>query len=64
MVVKRLKEVVVGKKEFEQQWQIVGRIGNHPNVMPLRAYYYSKDEKLLVYNYMPGGSLFFLLHGT
>ncbi|KAK2390941.1 putative inactive receptor kinase [Trifolium repens] len=64
MVVKRLKEVVVGKKEFEQQLDIVGRIGRHPNVMPLRAYYYSKDEKLLVYSYMPGGSLFFLLHGN
>ncbi|XP_058786637.1 probable inactive receptor kinase At5g58300 [Vicia villosa] len=64
MVVKRLKEVVVGKKEFEQQLDIVGRFGRHPNVMPLRAYYYSKDEKLLVYNYMPGGSLFFLLHGN
>lgn len=63
VVVKRLKEVVVGKKEFEQQLEIVGRIGRHPNVMPLRAYYYSKDEKLLVCNYMPGGSLFFLLHG-
>lgn len=64
VVVKRLKEVVVGKKEFEQQLEIVGRIGSHPNVMSLRAYYYSKDEKLLVYNYMPGGSLFFLLHGS
>lgn len=64
MVVKRLKEVMVGKKEFEQQLDIVGRIGRHPNVMPLRAYYYSKDEKLLVYSYMPEGSLFFLLHGN
>lgn len=63
VVVKRLKEVVVGKKEFEQHLEIVGKFGSHPNVMPLRAYYYSKDEKLLVYNYMPGGSLFFLLHG-
>ncbi|KAL1337362.1 hypothetical protein HN51_032040 [Arachis hypogaea] len=64
VVVKRLKEVVVGKKEFEQQMEIVGRIGRHPNVMPLRAYYYSKDEKLLVYNFMLGGSLFHLLHGN
>ncbi|XP_019430937.1 PREDICTED: probable inactive receptor kinase At5g58300 isoform X2 [Lupinus angustifolius] len=64
VVVKRLKEVMVGKKEFEQQMEIVGRIGCHSNVMPLRAFYYSKDEKLLVYNYMPGGSLFFLLHGN
>ncbi|XP_061356051.1 probable inactive receptor kinase At5g58300 [Gastrolobium bilobum] len=62
VVVKRLKEVVVGKKEFEQHMEFVGRLGSHPNVMPLRAYYFSKDEKLLVYNYMPGGSLFYLLH--
>jgi len=64
VVVKRLKEVVVGKREFEQQMEIVGRITQHPNVMPLRAYYYSKDEKLLVYDYVPGGSLSSLLHGT
>lgn len=63
VVVKRLKEVVVGKREFEQQMDIVGRVGQHPNVMPLRAYYYSKDEKLLVYDYVPGGSLSSLLHG-
>ena len=60
---KRLKEVVVGKKEFEQQMEFLGRVGQHPNVVPLRAYYFSKDEKLLVYNYMPAGSLFMLLHG-
>ncbi|XP_071722278.1 probable inactive receptor kinase At5g58300, partial [Rutidosis leptorrhynchoides] len=65
MVVKRMKEVVVGKKEFEQQMEVVGRLGGqHPNLVPLRAYYYSKDEKLLVYNYFPNGSLFTLLHGN
>ncbi|KAE9605963.1 hypothetical protein Lal_00024801 [Lupinus albus] len=64
VVVKRMREVVVGKKEFEQQMEIVERIGRHPNVMPLRAYYYSKDEKLVVYNYMTGGSLFNMLHGN
>ncbi|KAM7275753.1 hypothetical protein ACFE04_017619 [Oxalis oulophora] len=65
MVVKRLKEVVVvGKKEFEQEMEFVGKLGQHPNVVPLRAYYYSKDEKLLVYNYMPNGSLFTILHGN
>ncbi|MBA0825363.1 hypothetical protein Goarm_021960, partial [Gossypium armourianum] len=63
VVVKRLKEVVVGKKDFEQQMEIIGRVGQHPNVVPLRAYYYSKDEKLLVYDYIPGGSLSTLLHG-
>ncbi|KAL0003559.1 hypothetical protein SO802_017340 [Lithocarpus litseifolius] len=64
VAVKRLKEVVVGKKEFEQQMEFLGRVGQHPNVVPLRAYYFSKDEKLLVYNYMPAGSLFMLLHGN
>ncbi|KAK9124788.1 hypothetical protein Sjap_014390 [Stephania japonica] len=64
VVVKRLKEVVVGKREYEQQMEIVGRVGQHPNVVPLRAYYYSKDEKLLVYDYVPAGSVSALLHGN
>ncbi|KAL8516458.1 hypothetical protein ACS0TY_014931 [Phlomoides rotata] len=64
VVVKRLKEVIVGKKDFEQQMEIVGRVGQHPNIVPLRAYYYSKDEKLLVYDYYPNGSLASLLHGN
>ncbi|GMY10416.1 probable inactive receptor kinase At5g58300 isoform X1 [Fagus crenata] len=64
VVVKRLKEVVVGKRDFEQQMEIVGRVVHHPNVLPLRAYYYSKDEKLLVYDYVTGGSLSTLLHGN
>jgi len=63
VVVKRLKEVVVGKKEFDQQMEIMGRVGQHANVLPLRAYYYSKDEKLLVYDYVPAGNLSTLLHG-
>ncbi|KAL5974839.1 hypothetical protein ACLOJK_031511 [Asimina triloba] len=64
VVVKRLKEVVVGKREFEQQMEVIGRVGQHPNVVPLRAYYYSKDEKLLVYDYVTAGSLSSLLHGN
>lgn len=63
VVVKRLKEVVVGKKEFEQQMEALGRVGRHSNIVPPSAYYYSKDEKLLVYNYMPTGSLSARLHG-
>ncbi|KAL3616249.1 hypothetical protein CASFOL_039639 [Castilleja foliolosa] len=64
VVVKRLKEVIVGKKDFEQQMEMVGRVGQHSNIVPLRAYYYSKDEKLLVYDYYPNGSLASLLHGN
>ncbi|URE20702.1 inactive receptor kinase [Musa troglodytarum] len=62
VVVKRLKEAGVGKKEFEQQMEVVGRI-KHENVVELKAYYYSKDEKLMVYDYYSQGSVFSLLHG-
>ncbi|CAH2054490.1 unnamed protein product [Thlaspi arvense] len=64
VVVKRLKEVAAGKREFEQQMEAVGRISPHDNVAPLRAYYFSKDEKLLVYDYYQGGNFSMLLHGN
>lgn len=64
VVVKRLKEVVAGKREFEQQMENIGRVNEHPNVVSLRAYYYSKDEKLLVYDFVAFGSLSTQLHGT
>lgn len=63
VVVKRLKEIMAEKREFEQQMEIIQRVGNHPNVTPLRAYYYSKDEKLLIYDFIAGGSFSSLLHG-
>uniref|UniRef100_A0A2P2JCX9 Putative inactive receptor kinase At2g26730 n=1 Tax=Rhizophora mucronata TaxID=61149 RepID=A0A2P2JCX9_RHIMU len=63
VVVKRLKDVVVTKREFELQMEVLGKI-KHDNVVPLRAFYYSKDEKLLVYDFMPAGSLSALLHGS
>lgn len=64
VAVKRLKEVnTSGKREFDQQMECIGRIA-HPNLVHLRAYYYAKDEKLLVYDFMPNGSLHNLLHGN
>ncbi|GMN44472.1 hypothetical protein TIFTF001_013682 [Ficus carica] len=62
LVVKRLKEVTVAKRDFEQQMEIVGNI-RHENVAPLRAYYYSKDEKLIVFDYYEQGNVSALLHG-
>ncbi|XP_059662246.1 probable inactive receptor kinase At4g23740 [Cornus florida] len=62
VVVKRLKEVSVGRREFEQQMEVVGSI-KHENVIELRAYYYSKDEKLMVYDYYSQGSVAAMLHG-
>ncbi|XP_072976006.1 probable inactive receptor kinase At5g58300 [Typha angustifolia] len=64
VVVKRLKEVVVGKKEFEQQMETIEKVGQHPYLVALRAYYYSKDERLLVCDYVATGSLSSLLHGN
>ncbi|GLJ23412.1 hypothetical protein SUGI_0443070 [Cryptomeria japonica] len=64
VAVKRLKDVHgVGRKEFEQHMEVVGKL-RHQNVVNLRAYYYAKEEKLLVYDYMPNGSLYALLHGS
>ncbi|OMO79691.1 hypothetical protein CCACVL1_13500 [Corchorus capsularis] len=62
VVVKRLKEVNVGKRDFEQQMEVVGSI-RHPNVVELKAYYYSKDERLMVYEHYNQGSVSSLLHG-
>ncbi|CAM8891583.1 unnamed protein product [Rhodiola kirilowii] len=63
VVVKRLKDVVVSKKEFEMQLGVLGKV-KHENVVPLRAFYFSKDEKLLVSDFMAAGSLSALLHGS
>ncbi|GAV63539.1 Pkinase domain-containing protein/LRR_1 domain-containing protein/LRRNT_2 domain-containing protein/LRR_4 domain-containing protein [Cephalotus follicularis] len=62
VVVKRLKEVTAGKRDFEQQMQVVGSF-RHENVVELKAYYYSKDEKLVVYEYYSQGSVSAMLHG-
>ncbi|KAM6557650.1 hypothetical protein CsatB_004669 [Cannabis sativa] len=62
IVVKRLKDVNVGKREFEQQMELVGSI-RHENVVELKAYYYSKEEKLMLYEYFTQGSLSAILHG-
>ncbi|KAK4431370.1 putative inactive receptor kinase [Sesamum alatum] len=63
IVVKRLKEVVVAKKEFQQHMEVMGRMPGHENVAELRSHYYSVDEKLLVYDYHTQGSVSALLHG-
>ncbi|XP_073007563.1 probable inactive receptor kinase At2g26730 [Typha latifolia] len=63
VVVKRLKDVVASKREFETHMELLGQV-EHQNLLPVRAYYYSKDEKLLVFDYLPAGSLSSLLHGS
>jgi hypothetical protein len=62
VAVKRLKDVTITEKEFREKIEAVGAI-DHQSLVPLRAYYFSRDEKLLVYDYMSMGSLSALLHG-
>nr|XP_043612314.1 probably inactive leucine-rich repeat receptor-like protein kinase IMK2 [Erigeron canadensis] len=63
VAVKRLREKVTkAQKEFETEVSELGKI-RHANILALRAYYLGpKGEKLLVFDYMPHGSLASFLH--
>ncbi|KAK6145579.1 hypothetical protein DH2020_022399 [Rehmannia glutinosa] len=63
VAVKRLREKITkGQREFETEVNALGKI-RHPNLLALRAYYLGpKGEKLLVFDYMPKGSLATFLH--
>ena len=63
VTVKRLKNARYPRlEEFNRHMDLVGRL-RHPNLVPLRAYFQAKEERLLVYDYFPNGSLFSLIHG-
>lgn len=64
VAVKRLREKITkGPKEFEAEVAALGKI-RHENLLALRAYYLGpKGEKLLVFDYLPKGSLAAFLHG-
>ncbi|KAK1316277.1 putative inactive receptor kinase [Acorus calamus] len=53
----------VSEEGFERGLDEVGAL-RHPNVVPLRAYFHAKQERLLIYDYQPNGSLFLLMHGS
>lgn len=63
VAVKRLREKTTkGQREFETEAAAIGKI-RHQNLLSLRAYYLGpKGEKLLVFDYMPKGSLASFLH--
>ncbi|XP_010935455.1 inactive leucine-rich repeat receptor-like serine/threonine-protein kinase At1g60630 [Elaeis guineensis] len=64
VTVKRLKDSTQpGVEEFRRRMEELGRL-RHPNLVPLRAYLQAKEERLLVYDYFPNGSLFSLIHGS
>ncbi|CAA2998066.1 probable inactive receptor kinase At4g23740 [Olea europaea subsp. europaea] len=62
IVVKRLQNVIVTRQEFGQQMEVFGRMKNQ-HVATLMAYYYSRDHKLVVYDYYGAGSASSMLHG-
>ncbi|XP_071731958.1 pollen receptor-like kinase 3 [Rutidosis leptorrhynchoides] len=63
LVVKRLKEMnKMGKDGFQVEMSRLGRL-EHPNVLAPLACHFQKKEKLAIYEYIPKGSLLYLLHG-
>lgn len=63
--VKRLdgfKMTGISKEEFDRRMTAVGGL-RHPKLVALRGFIQAKEERLLVYDYQPNGSLFSLIHG-
>ncbi|EHA8588748.1 Leucine-rich repeat receptor-like protein kinase PXC1 [Cocos nucifera] len=64
VAVKRLRDAnPSARADFHRYMDLVGRL-RRPNLVRLRAYYYAKQEKLLIYEYLPNGSLHSRLHGN
>lgn len=49
-------------KEFQSEVEAIAKL-RHPNLVTLRAYYWSVDEKLLIYDFIPNGNLTAAIHG-
>uniref|UniRef100_A0ACD5WXT3 Uncharacterized protein n=1 Tax=Avena sativa TaxID=4498 RepID=A0ACD5WXT3_AVESA len=63
VAVKRMRDMNrVGREEFENHIRRLGEL-RHPNVLPPLGYHYRKEEKLVVSQFMPCGSLLYVLHG-
>lgn len=63
VVVKRTREMNALEKDgFDAEMKRIGNL-KHWNILTPLAYHYRKDEKLVISEYVPRGSLLFLLHG-
>ena len=62
LAIKRLRDVHLPEREFRDKVIALSAL-RHDNLPSLRAYFYSKEEKLLVYDFVGAGSLSALLHG-
>ncbi|XP_073285413.1 pollen receptor-like kinase 4 [Primulina huaijiensis] len=64
VVVKRFRHMNnLNREEFNEHMRRLGRL-NHPNLLPIVAFYYRKEEKLLVSEFMDNVSLSVHLHGN
>ncbi|KAI7735816.1 hypothetical protein M8C21_000578 [Ambrosia artemisiifolia] len=52
----------MNKDGFQVEMARLGKL-EHPNVLPPFACHFQKKEKLVIYEYIPKGSLLYLLHG-
>lgn len=63
IVVKRLRDLKpMTREEFAKQLNLIADL-KHPNLLPLLAYYHTKNERLLLYRYAEKGNIFYRLHG-
>lgn len=47
---------------IDRKMMAVGGL-RHPKLVALRGFIQAKEERLLIYDYQPNGSLFSLIHG-
>ncbi|PKA53579.1 putative inactive leucine-rich repeat receptor-like protein kinase [Apostasia shenzhenica] len=63
VAVKRMRELTrLNRDGFDAEMRRLGRL-RHPNVLTPLAYHFRKEEKLIVSDYVPKGSLLYVLHG-
>ncbi|KAM0979588.1 hypothetical protein ACFX13_015707 [Malus domestica] len=63
LVVKRIRNCGISSEKFKTRMTQIDQVKCR-NVLPAVAFYCSRQEKLLVYEYQPDGNLFNLLHGS
>jgi len=63
LVVKRFRQMSkVGREDFHEHIRRMGKL-KHPNVLGLVAYYYRREEKLLIFDFVDNGHLASHLYG-
>ncbi|KAL8087653.1 hypothetical protein AgCh_037704 [Apium graveolens] len=61
LMVKRLQDTQHPEKEFESEMETLGKV-KHRNLVPLLGFCVAKKKRLLIYKYMPNGTLHDKLH--